>query len=132
MGDDLIALPLPHFGEKGASPNGTWIYAISADASDPELAGKFLSFMIQDPAYQEAYRGHSSFPGLNSFAAASPLYAPGGPMEVAFEQAARLAAQTAFTDMFDGADPQTELTKAAEEIDADIEDNDGYPPFGGN
>ncbi len=147
MGDDLIALPLPHFGEKGASPNGTWIYAISADASDPELAGKFLSFMIQDPAYQEAYRGHSSFPGLNSFAAASPLYAPGGPMEVAFEQAAKtavprpphpaypaitLAAQTAFTDMFDGADPQTELTKAAEEIDADIEDNDGYPPFGGN
>ena len=79
--------------------------------------------------------------------AASPLYAPGGPMEVAFEQAAKtavprpphpaypaitLAAQTAFTDMFDGADPQTELTKAAEEIDADIEDNDGYPPFGGN
>lgn len=43
-----------------------------------------------------------------------------------------LAAQTAFTDIFDGADPKEELTKAAQEIDADIEDNDGYPPFGGN
>lgn len=147
MGDDLIALPLPHFGEKGASPNGTWIYAISADASDPDMAGKFLSFMIQDPAYQQAYREHSGFPGLKSFGAASPIYAPGGPMAVAFEQAAKtavprpphpaypaitLATQTAFTDILDGADPQAELTKAAEEIDADIEDNDGYPPFGGN
>ncbi len=147
MGDDLIALPLPKFGEKAASPNGTWIYAISAEASDPELAGKFLSFMIQDPAYQEAYRSHSGFPGLKSFGAASPLYAPGGALDVAFEQAAKtavprpphpaypaitLATQTAITDILDGADPQAELTKAAEEIDADIEDNDGYPPFGGN
>ncbi|MFO1141845.1 MAG: extracellular solute-binding protein [Amaricoccus sp.] len=147
MGDDLIALPLPRFGEKGASPNGTWIYAISKDASDPELAGKFLSFMIQDPAYQQAYRDHSGFPGLKSFGAASPLYAEGGPMAVAFEQAAKtavprplhpaypeitLATQTAITNILDGADAKEELTKAAQAIDADIEDNDGYPPFGGN
>ena len=103
--------------------------------------------MIQDPAYQQAYRDHSGFPGLKSFGAASPVYAPGGPMAVAFEQAAKtavprplhpaypaitLAAQTAFTNILDGADPKEELTKAAEDIDADIEDNDGYPPFGGN
>lgn len=147
MGDDLIALPLPNFGTKGASPNGTWIYAISKDASDPELAGKFLSFMIENPAYQDAYRGHSGFPGLKSFGAASPLYAPGGALQVGFEQAAKtavprpphpaypaitLAVQTAFTNILDGADPQAELTKAAKAIDADIADNDGYPPFGGN
>ena len=144
MGDDLIVLPLPKFGDKGASPNGTWIYGISKDSSDPAMAGKFLSFMLQDPAYQEAYRQHSGFPGLKSFGAASPLYAPGGAMTVAFEQAAKtavprpphpaypaitLAAQTAITNILDGADPQEELTKAAAAIDADIEDNDGYPPF---
>lgn len=33
------------------------------------------------------------------------------------------------TNILDGADPQEELTKAAAAIDADIEDNDGYPPF---
>ena len=43
-----------------------------------------------------------------------------------------LAVQTAFTNILDGADPQEELTQAAEDIDEDIEDNDGYPPFGGN
>jgi multiple sugar transport system substrate-binding protein len=145
MGDDLIVLPLPKFGAKSASPNGTWIYAISNTASDPQMAGKFLSFMIQDPKYQEAYKEHSGFPGLKSFGANSPLYAPGGPMAIAFEQAAKsavprpphpaypaitLAAQVAITNILDGADPQTELTKAAKDIDADIADNDGYPPFG--
>ena len=145
MGDDLIVLPLPKFGSKSVSPNGTWIYAISKTSSDPKMAGKFLSFMIQDAKYQEAYKAHSGFPGLKSFAANSPLYAPGGPMAVAFEQAAKsavprplhpaypamtLAAQVAINKILDGADPQTELTKAAKAIDADIADNDGYPPFG--
>ena len=145
MGDDLIVLPLPKFGAKSVSPNGTWIYAISKTASDPKLAGMFLSFMIEDQKYQAAYRDHSGFPGLKSFGAASPLYAPGGAMAVAFDQASKsavprplhpaypaitLAAQVAINNIFDGADPQTELTKAAKAIDADIVDNDGYPPFG--
>lgn len=92
-----------------------------------------------------AYREHSAFPGLKSFAAASPLYAPGGPLAVAFEQAEKtavprpphpaypaitLAAQKALTNILDGSDPQEELSQAAADIDEDIEDNDGYPPFG--
>ncbi len=145
MGDDLVVMPLPKFGEKGASPNATWIYAISKDAANPELAGKFLSFMLNDPDYRAGYRDHAGFPGLKTFAAASPLYAPGGAMAVAFEQASKtavprpphpayptitLAFQQAMTNIFDGADAQEELSKAAKEIDADIADNDGYPPFG--
>ena len=109
------------------------------------MAGKLLSFMIEDPKYQEAYKANAAFPGLKSFGAASPNYAPGGPMAIAFEQAAKsavprpphpaypaitLAAQVAINNIFDGADPQAELTKAAKAIDADIADNDGYPPFG--
>jgi multiple sugar transport system substrate-binding protein len=145
MGDDLVVMPLPKFGTKGASPNATWIYAISKTSAEPALAGKFLSFMLQDPAYRAAYRDHAGFPGLKSFAAASPLYAPGGAMAVAYEQAGKTAVprpphpayptitlsfQQAMTNIFDGADVQQELTKAAKAIDADIEDNDGYPPFG--
>ena len=145
MGDDLIVLPLPNFGKKSASPNGTWIYAISKTASDPAMAGKFLSFMLQDKDYRESYKKGSGFPGLKSFGADSPLYAEKGAMAVAFEQAAKSAVprpphpayptisssvQVALTNIFDGADPQTELAKAAKKIDADIDDNDGYAPFG--
>ncbi len=147
MGDDLVAMPLPRFGDKSASPNGTWIYGISKTASDPELAGRFLSFMLSDATYRKAYTDHTGFPGLKSFAAASPVYAGTGPMAVAFSQASEsavprpphpayptitLAFQQAMTDIFDGADPKEELSAAAEKIDADIEDNDGYAPFGAN
>jgi multiple sugar transport system substrate-binding protein len=145
MGDDVVVLPLPNFGKKSASPNGTWIYAISKTASDPALAGKFLSFMIEDKDYRAQYKEHAGFPGLKSFGAESPLYAPNGAMATAFEQASKsavprpphpgyptitLAFQVAMTNIFDGADPQAELTKAAKKIDADIDDNDGYAPFG--
>nr|WP_284316306.1 extracellular solute-binding protein [Labrys miyagiensis] len=145
MGDDVVVMPLPKFGQKNASPNGTWIYAISKTASDPALAGKFLSFMLNDPAYRDAYKAHSGFPGLKSFAAASPLYADKGAMAVAFEQATAsavprpphpgyptitLAFQVAMANIFDGADAQTEFTKAAKKIDDDVVDNGGYSPFG--
>ena len=145
MGDDLVAMPLPKFGAKSASPNGTWIYAISKTAADPALAGKFLSFMLTDKAYREGYKAHSGFPGLKSFAADSPLYADKGAMATAFEQASKsavprpphpayptitLAFQVAMTNIFDGADPKSELEKAAKKIDDDIADNSGYAPFG--
>ncbi|MCX5570121.1 ABC transporter substrate-binding protein [Kaistia nematophila] len=145
MGDDVVVMPLPKFGEKGVSPNGTWIWSVAKTASDPAAAGKFLSFMLQDPAYRDAYKAHAGFPGLKSFAAASPLYADKGAMAVAFEQAGKsavarpphpayptitLAFQNAMTNIFDGADPQAELSKAAKKIDDDILDNDGYEPFG--
>lgn len=145
MEDDLVVLPLPKFGEKSASPNGTWIYAISKTASDPAMAGKFLSFMLTDKAYRKTYADHSSFPGLKSFAAESPLYAAKGAMALAYEQAGKsavprpphpgyptitLAFQVAMTNIFDGADAKTELAKAAKKIDEDIDDNSGYPPFG--
>jgi maltose-binding protein MalE len=38
--------------------------------------------------------------------------------------------QTALDNILSGADPQTELTKAAQAIDQDGADHDGYPPFG--
>ena len=144
MGDDVVVLPLPKFGTRGVSPNGTWTWAITTAAASPEAAGKFLSFMINDKDYRAVTRDHTGFPGLKSFAAESPVYAKGGAMAVAFEQANKtavprpphpayptitLAFMTAIDAVFNGADAKTELTKAAARIDSDIDDNDGYPPF---
>ena len=36
----------------------------------------------------------------------------------------------AFDAILSGADVEKSLTEAAKTIDEDIEDNDGYPPFG--
>jgi multiple sugar transport system substrate-binding protein len=144
MKDNVVVMPLPKFGPKGASPNGTWIWAITTASEHPDIAGKFVSFMLKDKEYREFTKSKSGYPGLKSFAAESPLYAEGGPMAIAFEQASKTAIarpphpayptitsafMQAVDEAFNGGDVKAALTSAAEKIDQDIEDNDGYPPF---
>ncbi len=144
MKDNIVVMPLPKIGDKGVSPNGTWIWGISATAKNPEIAGKFVSFLLKDKEYRDYAKSQSAFPGLKSFAADSPLYAAGGPLAVAFEQASKTAVarpphpayptltssfMQAVDKIFNGADVQESLTAAAKKIDEDIEDNAGYPPF---
>lgn len=145
LGDDLIVLPLPNFGNGTKSPNGTWIWSVTQASKNPELAGKFLDFFMNDEGYRKFGSENGAFPGAKSFAAQSPLYAAGGPMALAYAQADGAAfprpqhpayptITNAFMDavdaIFNGADVAKTLSKAAETIDADIEDNGGYPPFG--
>jgi multiple sugar transport system substrate-binding protein len=144
MKDNIVVLPLPKIGKKGVSPNGTWIWAISATSENPEIAGKFLSFMLKDKDYRDYAKTQSAYPGLKSFAAESPLYAEGGPLAIAFEQASKTAMarpphpayptitsafMQAVDKIFNDGDVQEALTAAAKKIDEDIEDNAGYPPF---
>ncbi|PDT34577.1 ABC transporter substrate-binding protein [Rhizobium sp. M10] len=145
MKDNIVVLPLPKFGAKGASPDGTWIWAVTKTSTHPDIAGKFVSFLLKDKEFRAYVASQSGYPGLKSFAAESPLYAPGGPMAIAFEQASKTAVarpphpayptitsafMQAVDEVFNGGDPKEALTAAAEKIDQDIEDNDGYPPFG--
>ncbi len=144
MKDNIVVMPLPKIGNKGVSPNGTWIWGISATSENPEAAGKFLSFLLKDKGYRDYAKTQSAYPGLKSFAAESPLYAEGGPLAVAFEQASKTAVarpphpayptitsafMQAVDKIFNGGDAQEALTAAAKKIDQDIEDNAGYPPF---
>ncbi|WP_064692786.1 ABC transporter substrate-binding protein [Rhizobium aegyptiacum] len=145
MKDNIVVLPLPKFGAKGASPDGTWIWAITKTSKHPDIAAKFISFLLKDKEFRTYVASQSGYPGLKSFAAESPLYADGGPMAIAFEQASKTAVgrpphpayptitsafMQAVDEVFNGGDPKEALTSAAEKIDQDIEDNDGYPPFG--
>jgi multiple sugar transport system substrate-binding protein len=143
LGDDLIALPLPNFGQGVKSPNGTWLYAISADAKK-EAAGKFISFMLKDEDFLKTAKEDGEYPGLKSWAATDPTYSDPNKMLIAAQQANTAVARPqhpaypiitgsfmdAFASILDGADVQSSLDKAAKLIDDDIKDNDGYPPFG--
>lgn len=146
LGDEnLVVMGLPDMGQGSASPNGTWIFSITTAAEDPELAGQFLEFMINDEGYRDYHKGRAGFPGMKSFTAESPLYAEGGAMHVAIQQANKTAVERpphpaypnitlaymgAVNEIFNGGDVQDALDDAAERIDLDIEDNAGYPPFG--
>jgi multiple sugar transport system substrate-binding protein len=145
MGDNLLVLPLPKFGDRAVSPNGTWIWGITRTARDPQLAGSLISFLCQDEALREVFRSRTAFPGLRSFAASSPHYAPGGKLAIGIEQAERtalkrpphpayptvtLAFQEAMDAIYGNGNVQQALRRAARRIDEEIADNNGFPPFG--
>ena len=81
---------------------------------------------------------------MKSWAKELPLYTDAKQMKVAFDQSAvavprpvypgypvlTASFMTALDNILSGADPKTELTKAAIAIDQDGADHDGYPPFG--
>lgn len=142
MKDDLVAIPLPNFGKGVKSPNGTWIWAITKSARNPKAAAQFLNYLAKDKQFIKDLG--APFPGLKSWAAQLPIYTDATRMKVAFEQSSvavprpvfpgypvlTASFQTAFDNILSGADPKTELGKAAAVIDQDSADHDGYPPFG--
>jgi len=144
LGDDLVAVPLPDWGKGVKSPNASWIFAISKDANK-ELAGKFISFMLTEKAFLDVWKSTGDYPGLKSWVSTDPLYGNPEKMLIAAQQADTAiprpphpayptitsAFMKAYANILDGADVKATLDAAVEEIDQDIDDHDGYPPFGG-
>jgi len=143
--EDIVVMPFANLGHGSVSPNGTWTWGITTAAQDPALAGKFLSFLARHPEHRAALRDIGETPALTSFVAESPLYAPGGALAIAMEMAEKTAIarpehpayptiteafKTAMDAIYSGADVKAELAKAARAIDDEIDDNDGFPPFG--
>jgi len=141
FGDDMLFLPAPDFGNGPKIGAGSWQFGVSATSEHQDGGNAFIEFAIQDKylaAFSDVLGLIPSTPGA---AAMTEKYAPGGPLEVFYglssEQAlirpptpaylnAALVFRKALTDIADGADVATTLDAAVDEIDADIEANDGY------
>lgn len=146
MGEGAVAIPLPNFGKGTRSPNATWIWSITEGAKNKEGAGKLLSFMIKDKQYLEDLKVIGLYPALKSLAETCEDYTDPKRMAVAWEQSNCAVARplhpayptitlefaNGFEAILNGADIKATLDKEAKTIDEDIDDNDGYPPFGGN
>jgi len=143
--DNIVVMPFANLGAGSVSPNGTWTWGITTAAKDPALTGKFLSFLARHPEHRAILRDMGETPALTSFVTESPLYAPGGPLSIAMEMAEKTAVsrpehpayptiteafKTTIDAIYSGSDVKTELEKAARAIDDEIDDNDGFPPFG--
>ncbi len=141
VGDDLLFLPAPDFGNGSTIGAASWQLGISSISDNPQGAAAFIEFAIQDEYLAAFSDGIGLIPATASAAAMSSSYAPGGPLEVYFglseAQAlvrpvtpgyATLALifEKALADIANGADVQDTLDAAVDEIDADIEDNMGY------
>ena len=146
LGEDLVLLPMPDFGEGAVTALGSWCWTITRDTEDPEAAADLLETLL-DPETIEAMYDAGVYPsGRVSALERTPRFAEGGDLALYQDQLDTIAIERpvhpaypvisstfaqAFDDVLNGADPREALDAAAREIDADIEDNAGYPPFGG-
>jgi len=143
LGDDLMLLPLPDFGHGLKTGMGSWTWSITSTCPDPAGAWAFLSHLMSDAEILRVTNANGAVPARKSALAKSPLYGPGRPLQVFAQQlfsgsgvarpaspgygAISKAYANAVRAIITGADVQTELTRAAQIVDADIAANGGYP-----
>lgn len=152
IGDNLVLIPLPNFGNGTKSGQGSHSWAIGAASQNQAAAGKFLDFITADAQIKAVTDANGAVPGTQSAIAASDLYKAGGPLALYADQLAKTCGSNpptpecvtvprtispawpvindkfsqAFWNIWKGADAQGELDTAAKAIDLDYQDNDGY------
>jgi len=143
LGEDLVLLPMPKLGEKAVTGMGSWNWGITSQSEHPDAAWKFLEYLIEPEQILRMTNANGAVPARKSALAMSDLFGMGGPLSIFVEQLeggvavtrpetpAYPTITTAFAEavqnIVNGADVKTELDKAVQRIDQDIEDNRGYP-----
>ncbi len=143
LGDDLLLLPMPDFGDGPKTGMGSWNWGITTTCPNPDAAWEVLSFLMEPEQILIMTDANGAVPARQSALAMSDQYGEGEMLNLFIEQneegftvprpitPAYPAITTAFAEAFDnikdGADVEEELNAAVEEIDSDIEANDGYP-----
>jgi multiple sugar transport system substrate-binding protein len=146
LGDDLIVLPLPDFGQGTRTGMGSWAWAMTSVGADtdPDAVTAFLEYAVSDEPVLAITEVNGAVPATKSALAQSENFAEGGPLQLFAEQlegAPDIAVPrpltpgyptvtsefwTAMDQILLGADVQSTLDAAAEAIDADVDANDGY------
>ena len=143
LGDDLVLIPMPIWPEQPATGMGSWNWGITTNCPNPEGAWAFLEYIIEPEQILRMTNANGAVPARVSAIEQSELYAEGGSLNVFVQQLQGGVAiprpatpaypvitssfAEAVNNIVAGADVQDELDTAVEEIDQDIEDNQGYP-----
>lgn len=144
LGDDLVLIPAPRFGPRAFAPNGGWGWAVPATAQRSDDIAKFLNFVLSKEQVAAWSNATGFIPARADAADLTKLYSKDGKARLLALQAQQIAVVRpihpaypvissafgkALSSVFEGAEVQPALDKAASTIDEDIEDNNGYPPF---
>jgi multiple sugar transport system substrate-binding protein len=152
LGSNLVALPLPNFGDGAKGAQGSWAWGISSNSKNGKAAGNFLNYLMSDQIVSEYTNADGAPPATKTALAASSLYKQGGPLYL-FAQAldagcgsGTLTAScvavprpvtpaypvisqqfsTAMENALKGQNVQTLLNNAVTAIDQAYSDNDNY------
>lgn len=141
FGDDALFLPAPDFGNGPVIGAASWQFGVSATSENPEGARAFIEFAMKDRWFSAFSDGTGLIPPTESAAADTKFYAPGAPLEVFYSLSEGQALvrpvtpgyivqakvfEKALADIANGADVADTLDAAVDEINEDIQANQGY------
>jgi multiple sugar transport system substrate-binding protein len=141
LGDDVLFLPAPDFGTGPKIGAGSWQWSISSTCDQPEGANAFIDFVSQPEQIAEFAESRTSIPARSDAAPFTEKWKEGSPLAVFRDYTAAEGVirpptpqypvlakifEKAASDIANGADVQSTLDAAVDEIDADIEANGGY------
>ncbi len=141
FGDDVLFLPAPDFGKGPKIGAASWQFGVSTTSQHKDGANAFIAFAIQDKYLAAFSDGIGLIPATSSAAALTKNYGKGGGMAVFFELSKQQALirpptpaylsaaktfEKALADIANGANVQNTLDAATDEINKDIEANNGY------
>jgi multiple sugar transport system substrate-binding protein len=142
VGDDLLLLPMPDFGEGSKTGMGSWNWGITSSCPNPDDAWTVLDFMLQPEQILIMTDANGAVPARSSAITQSDLYAEGGILNLFVQQleggyavprpitpaypTITTAFQEAFDNIKDGSNVQDELDGAVDQIDSDLEENNYY------
>lgn len=143
MGDNLLLLPMPDFGNGPKTGSGSWNWGITSKCANPGAAWQVLDFLMKPDQILIMTDANGAVPARKSALEKSKLYGSGGFLNLYVEQInkgwaiprpktpAYPVITSSFQDVFanvkDGANVQDQLNQATKKIDQDIQDHNGYP-----
>ncbi|MDT0328568.1 ABC transporter substrate-binding protein [Nocardiopsis lambiniae] len=152
LGEDLVVLPLPDFGNGVKTGQGSWAWGVSSTSGNGSAAGAFIDFLMADEQVAALTAANGAPPGTATATEASDLYGPGGDLELFADQLAATCGRgaitadcvsvprpvtagypvitrqfaEAFATIWDGGDVSGALDGAVRAIDTDFADNDSF------
>jgi multiple sugar transport system substrate-binding protein len=139
VGDDLILLPMPDFGNGPKAGMGSWNWGITSQCANPDAAAEVLRYLVSEDSIQRMTELNGAVPARTSVFEQDERYQEGGLLYTFVQQlnggwavprpvtpaypTITAAFSVAFKNIANGADVQDELDMAVDEIEQDLEDN---------
>lgn len=141
--EDLVVLPLPDFGFGSKTGHGSWSWGITRKSRYPKAAANFVRFLLRTEEVLAMSNANGTVPGTHSALHLSKYYGKNGKLRLFADQLLHGVAvprpktpaypiittvfQQAIQQIRHGANVTQVLDNAAQAIDQDIHDNQGYP-----
>jgi multiple sugar transport system substrate-binding protein len=141
FGDDVIFLPPPDLGHGPKIGGASWQWGISANCPNKQGAQDYIEYSLQTKYIVDFINATGNIPATEAAAEKVEAYKPGGALEEMVDFSREYAVirpptpayavisnvfERTLKDIVNGADVKTSLDRAVDQIDFNIDANDGY------